>query len=196
MNAYKEIFKRDPMVEFGEDQANIISSLKQQGFSEEIISLAMQSTQSRKIEDIVDRIEEIQERKLELDAQKAEIKQKLEESERNKVYLKHLRDQIYADRLEREQRKNEIQPETKVEKSVNITELGECRVKVRYEGTSIVIGFNKNDTASHLFNEIRKRLGIPNFKVFLVNPAAEVHEGGNSLSSLGLIPNGAVIVHE
>lgn len=184
-------------------ETQLLEALKQQGFSEDVIAHAIRSTDSRRIEDIVDFIEdlqasgkkdasfEMQEKKL-----KDEMRKRREETMKNKVYLQQIREQIEADRLEKQENSARFQPDLEIVKTEPIADFGECTVKVRHERGSSILSFKKTNTTADLIREVEKILSGKSFKLFLVNPPAEIIASDLTLDEVGLAPTGMVIVQK
>ena len=190
------------MAQDARDDVYIVETLKKQGFSEDLISKAISNTNSRKLEDIVDCIEDIQQSdggnyrefrdKKQLED---EIRLRREENQRNKVYLEQLRERIREDRLEREQTSRPA-ADPQIVRSEVITDFGECTIKVRCDGKVHILHFKRKSTTSDLLKVVREKLGLKSFRLFLVNPPAEVIESEVTLEEIGFVPTGMVIVQK
>lgn len=183
-----------------QSEFQILEILRKQGFSEEIINTAMKRTNSKSIEDVIDYIEQLQKSRekdpefaLKEKALDEEVKRRREETIKNKIYLEQIREQIRADRMERENAQKQPK-DSGIVKSEEITNFGECTIKVRTGGKIVILHFKKNDTTSELLKRVASALNIKKFKLYLVNPPSEIVESSVTLEEIGLTPTGVVLI--
>lgn len=189
------------MVKDLQSEFQILDTLKKQGFSEEIISIAMERANTKCIEDVLDYIEQLQHQR-QKDPEFAskekmldeEIKKRREESIQDKLRLKDIRRRIKEDQIEREMTQKQVAEDPDIVKSEEIINFGECTVKVRSGGKITILHFKKSDTTSVLLKKVAEALSIKKFKLFLVNPHSEIVESAVTLEEIGLVPTGVVVV--
>ncbi|KAG0442289.1 hypothetical protein DMUE_0383 [Dictyocoela muelleri] len=188
--------------------------LKEQGFTEEIINSAIEQSGSTNIETVLLYIEKIQElenkNKIRLKEREEAIKRNKKENEeklriiqeqrenklRDELYLNKLREQIKCDMEERNL--TYINESTKeIKGTVRVSE-NECRIKVRkmWDGKSLFIYLDKNQTVSKLFELIKERLNEKNLLFYQTLSQSQIFETDETLENSGYFPSATIVVNK
>lgn len=190
------------MVENIKRDSDIIETLTNQGFSEDVVREALKKTTLRRMEDIIDKIVEIENEKPSIP--KSASKERLEdellkrkkEQQRETEYKKTLLEQIKADRIERqEQLKTEKKDDSNILKSSKV-EFGECTIKIRYDSGHKILHFKKKNTTADLFEVAKESFGLQSFKLHLMSPYTEIIPSERTLEETGLTPSSMLFLSE
>ncbi|UYI28391.1 UBX domain-containing protein [Encephalitozoon cuniculi] len=190
----------------------VVKYLVQSGFTREEVQNAMKGTGSRDIDILVNFIisssqnrahggvkqaKKVNNNKASKEAIDLEKRRK-EELMKEKLYREQLINQIKADmaeKLEKERLEDERLMSTNVEKSEDISD---CKIKLWVgDGTSLILGFSKNDTIEDLFRRIEAKLNKKRFNLFKMNHVTPVERSTKKISEIpGLYPRGVLFIEE
>ncbi|RVD93209.1 hypothetical protein TUBRATIS_002640 [Tubulinosema ratisbonensis] len=177
-------------------EIQVINSLKEKGFEEDIIRRALKRTNSYDENELVECIAELLNNPQLIDEEEKEkqrlldqIKERKLEQLREKEYLERIKQRIAESRLDKPKIMVE---ESEVQKTKPV--FGECTVKVRYEEKSVILHLNKDDTVEVLRNKVKDAFSIKNFKMRIFNPSKELINDSENMNEAGLVPNGVVII--